>query len=67
MFDPETSEAMKAILATGAMGNGVLRADDLQATYEELTANGVEFLQEPTERPWGFEATFPTTRGTGSA
>ncbi|WP_407662988.1 VOC family protein [Mycolicibacterium helvum] len=27
--------------------------EDCRATYEQLTANGVEFLQPPEERPHG--------------
>jgi predicted enzyme related to lactoylglutathione lyase len=28
--------------------------DDLTATYEELSARGVEFPQPPVEQPWGW-------------
>lgn len=28
-------------------------ADDVQATYDELTARGVEFTQPPTQQFWG--------------
>ena len=33
-----------------------LDVDDCKATYDELVAKGVEFLQPPTERPYGVEA-----------
>jgi predicted enzyme related to lactoylglutathione lyase len=33
-----------------------LNVDDCQKTYEELSARGVEFLQPPSERPYGVEA-----------
>ena len=38
------------------MGGLGLHVDDCRKTYEELTAQGVEFLQEPAERPYGVEA-----------
>ena len=33
-----------------------MNVDDCRATYEDLRAKGVEFLQEPSERPYGVEA-----------
>ena len=35
---------------------GVLAVDDCRKTYEELKGKGVEFVSEPTERPYGVEA-----------
>jgi len=32
--------------------------DDVHATFEELKERGVEFLQEPTEQPYGVDAGF---------
>ena len=63
MFDPETAAAMTEIIAKGAMGPGVLRTADIAATHAELASRGVEFLQEPTQRPWGYEATFRDDSG----
>jgi len=39
----------------GTAGLGV-DVDDCRKTFEELTAKGVEFMQEPSERPYGVEA-----------
>lgn len=30
--------------------------DDCRQTYQDLSAKGVEFLQEPADRPYGVEA-----------
>ncbi len=38
------------------MADGVIETDDCRATYAELKAKGVTFLQEPAERPYGIEA-----------
>jgi len=54
--DQETADQIRALVAKGAMGSGVLETDDVQKTYEELSARGVVFIQEPAERPYGTEA-----------
>ena len=49
-------QAMKRALDDGTMHGLGLSVDDCQATYEELSAKGVEFLQPPSQRPYGTEA-----------
>jgi catechol 2,3-dioxygenase-like lactoylglutathione lyase family enzyme len=58
MIDAETAAHLKAVMDKGLMGAGVFETDDCQATYEELRAKGVEFLQPPQARPYGVEAVF---------
>ena len=42
----------------------IWETDDIRATYEELTAKGVEFPQAPTQQFWGgFESTFKDSAG----
>lgn len=41
----------------------VLGTDDCRATVQELAARGVPILQEPTERPYGIEASFADLYG----
>ncbi|MEU1311851.1 VOC family protein [Streptomyces cinnamoneus] len=55
-LDPESAEAVKKLVAKGVLGAGVLSTDDVRRDYEALKAKGVEFLQEPQERPYGTEA-----------
>lgn len=57
------AEELRALVAKGALGPGVLATDDCRKDYEELTARGVVFLQEPAERPYGIEATFRDDSG----
>ena len=52
-----------ALVAGGSMGVGVMQTDDCARTYEELLANGVTFLAEPAERPYGIEATLRDDSG----
>ena len=63
MLDPESAEQIRAMVAKGALGAGVFHTDDCQAAYEELKARGVRFLNEPTERQYGIEATFRDNSG----
>ena len=53
---PLTDEAAAFVrdqLAKGTMGGLGLHVDDCRATFRDLSAKGVEFLQEPAERPYG--------------
>ncbi len=63
MMSAETVEAMKGLLQKGAFGTGVMTTEDCQATYEVLSAKGVEFMQPPQERPYGIEALFRDNSG----
>jgi catechol 2,3-dioxygenase-like lactoylglutathione lyase family enzyme len=55
-LDDAMAEAVRRALANGTMGGLGLRTDDCHKTYEELRAKGVEFIQPPSERPYGTEA-----------
>jgi uncharacterized glyoxalase superfamily protein PhnB len=63
VFDAETSEQLKALVAKGAAGGLFFATDDCRGTYEELKAKGVEFSQEPTEQPYGLDAGFRDSSG----
>ena len=63
VFDEETRRQILALLAKGAAGGLFLATDDCQASYEELSGRGVEFLQEPTEQPYGIDAGFRDPSG----
>lgn len=63
LMDEETSQSLRAIMAKGVLGAGVFNTDDCRGTYEELKAKGVQFLSEPTERPYGIEAVFKDNSG----
>jgi hypothetical protein len=51
-------------LPKARLSGGVLHTNGCKATYAELSANGVTFLQEPTERPYGVEAVLRNDSGT---
>jgi len=62
-LDPDMADAVKRSLANGSLGSIGLSTDDCQKTYEELTAKGVEFVQPPSERPYGVEAVMRDNSG----
>jgi predicted enzyme related to lactoylglutathione lyase len=63
VFEPETSEGLKTLLAKGVMGGVFFTTDDCRATYEELKGRGVEFTQEPFEQPYGIDCGFRDPSG----
>ncbi|AHH97391.1 VOC family protein [Kutzneria albida] len=55
-MDEATAEQVRDLLTKGAMGGSLfLTTDDCRKTYETLLAKGVEFTDEPTERPYGID------------
>ena len=48
--------AMQRAQAEGGLPGVGLSVDDCRTTFADLAAKGVEFLQEPEERPYGVEA-----------
>ncbi|MEU0946543.1 VOC family protein [Streptomyces canus] len=62
-LDPESAEALRKLVGKGVMGAGAFRTDDCRGDYETFRARGVEFIQEPQERPYGIEAIFRDDSG----
>ena len=54
---------MRDLVSKGAFGFGVFECNDLKATYEELSAKGVEFTKPPTKEFYGYEALFKDDSG----
>jgi catechol 2,3-dioxygenase-like lactoylglutathione lyase family enzyme len=63
VMDPETAEQVKTLTAKGFAGTVFLTTDDIQASYEELKSRGVEFTEEPEERPYGIDSGFRDPSG----
>ena len=60
---PEAADFVRGQLEAGQMGGIGLRVDDCKKTYAELSAKGVTFLQEPSDRPYGVEAVLRDNTG----
>ncbi|HYV01099.1 MAG TPA: VOC family protein [Actinomycetota bacterium] len=63
VMDEETGEQVRALMAKGFAGAIFLTTDDLQADYQMLKARGVEFTEEPEERPYGIDCGFRDPSG----
>ena len=63
VFEPETAEQVRELMAKGAATGIFLTTDDCRASYEELKARGVEFTDEPEERPYGIDCGFRDPSG----
>lgn len=65
LHDDATTQALRAMVAKGAMPGLVLAVDDCRASYERMKAKGVEFTQEPVERYGQVDAGFRDPSGNG--
>ena len=64
-LDAATAQAMRAMVAKGAMPPLVLTVADCRSTYEAMLAAGVEFTQEPIDRYGTVDAGFRDPSGNG--
>lgn len=58
LFEPETIAHIKATMELGVSGGVFLTTEDIQADFERMKAAGVEFVEEPEERPYGIDCGF---------
>jgi catechol 2,3-dioxygenase-like lactoylglutathione lyase family enzyme len=63
MFTAETRQQIRDAMAKGVAGTVFLTTDDCRATCEQLAERGVEFTDEPQERPYGIDAGFRDPSG----
>src|SRR3954447_24728218 len=52
VMDAETAGQVRALMGKGFAGTVFLTTDDVRSDYEELRSRGVEFTEEPEERPY---------------
>jgi catechol 2,3-dioxygenase-like lactoylglutathione lyase family enzyme len=65
VLDAATAQAVREIVAKGAMPPLVLIVEDCRAAYDTLSARGVEFTQEPIDRFGSVDASFRDPSGNG--
>lgn len=63
VMDAETADQVRGLMAKGFAGTVFLTTDDIHTTYKELRGRGVEFLEEPTEQPYGIDTSFRDPSG----
>ena len=62
-LDSDAADFVRRQLEKGSMGGLGLKVDDCRKSFEELSAKGVTFLQEPADRPYGVEAVIRDNTG----
>jgi catechol 2,3-dioxygenase-like lactoylglutathione lyase family enzyme len=63
VMDEPTAQQVHELMGKGFAGTVFLTTDDCQAAYEDLRARGVEFVEQPEERPYGIDAAFRDPSG----
>ena len=63
VMDAETADQVRTLMGKGFAGTVFLTTDDCRASYEELKARGVDFVEPPEERPYGIDAGFRDPSG----
>ncbi len=62
-MDEGTAEQVRELMAKGFAGTVFLTTDDVKASVEELKGRGVEFTEDPEERPYGIDSGFRDPSG----
>ena len=63
VMDAQTADDVRNLMSKGFAGTVFLTTDDCRASYEELKGRGVEFVEEPEERPYGIDSAFRDPSG----
>jgi uncharacterized glyoxalase superfamily protein PhnB len=63
VMDTETAEQVETLMGKGFAGTIFLTTDDCQASYEELRGRGVDFVEQPEDRPYGIDSSFRDPSG----
>jgi predicted enzyme related to lactoylglutathione lyase len=63
VMDEKTADEVRHLMARGFAGTVFLTTDDINATYDELTARGVDFTEKPEQRPYGMDSAFRDPSG----
>ncbi len=63
VMDPDTAEQVKDLMSKGFAGTVFLTTDDVRTEYEQLKRRGVEFTEDPEERPYGIDSGFRDPSG----
>jgi uncharacterized glyoxalase superfamily protein PhnB len=63
VMDAETAEQVRTLMSKGFAGTIFLTTEDVRSEYEQLKGRGVEFTEEPEERPYGIDCGFRDPSG----
>jgi catechol 2,3-dioxygenase-like lactoylglutathione lyase family enzyme len=62
-MQPEAAKVLRNLLTEGKLCGGVLQTADCRKTYDELKANGVDFVAPPKDQFYGVEAIMKDNSG----
>jgi catechol 2,3-dioxygenase-like lactoylglutathione lyase family enzyme len=63
VMDAATADQVRDLMAKGFAGTIFLTTEDVHADYEQLKSRGVEFVEQPEERPYGIDSAFRDPSG----
>ncbi len=63
LMDAATSDQVRTLMALGFAGTVFLTTEDCEASCRELKARGVDFIEEPEDRPYGIDSAFRDPSG----
>jgi catechol 2,3-dioxygenase-like lactoylglutathione lyase family enzyme len=63
VMDNQTADEVRKLMAKGFAGTVFLTTDDVRGDYEAMKSRGVEFTDEPEERPYGVDCGFRDPSG----
>ncbi len=63
VMDAETADQVRTLMGKGFAGTVFLTTDDCYAAHDELASRGVEFVEQPEERPYGIDSGFRDPSG----
>jgi uncharacterized glyoxalase superfamily protein PhnB len=63
VMDDQTAGQVRELVSKGFAGTIFLTTEDVHADFRELKSRGVEFVDEPTEQPYGIDSSFRDPSG----
>ena len=63
VMDEDTAGQVRDLMGKGFAGTVFLTTDDVRGDFEELKGRGVEFTEEPEDRPYGIDSAFRDPSG----
>ncbi len=63
MMDDATAKQVRDLMGKGFAGTIFLTTENCQASFEQLSARGVEFIDKPMQMPYGIDASFRDPSG----
>ena len=63
VMDPATGDQVRDLVSKGFAGTLFLTTDDVRGDFDDLKGKGVEFTEEPEQRPYGIDCGFRDPSG----